>query len=45
MTRYTMFREPYGPGYAAFETLIRGWRDAGGLGGLEFTPEAQAAQA
>ncbi|MDB5724268.1 MAG: NAD(P)/FAD-dependent oxidoreductase [Novosphingobium sp.] len=45
VTRYTIFGEPYGPGYDAFDALIREWRDAGGFDGLEFTPEVQAAQA
>lgn len=30
--------EPYGPGWDAFETLLRDWREAGELAGLELTP-------
>jgi cyclohexanone monooxygenase len=40
VTRYTIFGEPYGPGYDAFDALIREWRDAGGFAGLEFEPHA-----
>jgi cyclohexanone monooxygenase len=32
--RYTIFGEPYGPGYDAFDDLIRGWRDEGSMAGL-----------
>jgi cyclohexanone monooxygenase len=39
VTRYTIFGEPYGAGYDAFDALIRDWRDAGGFAGLEFTPQ------
>jgi cyclohexanone monooxygenase len=34
--RYTIFGEPYGPGYNAFDKLIRDWRDNGEFAGLEF---------
>ncbi len=33
--RYTIFGEPYGPGYYAFDELIREWREAGDMAGLE----------
>ncbi|MDG2004854.1 MAG: NAD(P)/FAD-dependent oxidoreductase [Novosphingobium sp.] len=33
--RYTIFGEPYGPGYDAFDDLIREWRDEGGMAGME----------
>jgi cyclohexanone monooxygenase len=36
VTRYTIFGEPYGPGYDAFDALIRRWREDGGFAGLEF---------
>jgi cyclohexanone monooxygenase len=36
VTRYTIFGEPYGPGYNAFDDLIREWRDQGGFEGLLF---------
>ena len=34
VSRYTIFGEPYGPGYDAFDELIREWRDEGGMEGL-----------
>ena len=34
VNRYTIFGEPYGPGYAAFDALIREWREEGTLEGL-----------
>ncbi len=45
VTRYTIFGEPYGPGYDAFDALIREWREAGEFAGLVFTPQAATAQA
>jgi cyclohexanone monooxygenase len=36
--RYTIFGEPYGPGYYAFDELIRNWRDADDMAGLELLP-------
>ena len=36
VTRYTIFGEPYGPGYDAFDALIRDWRDRGDFAGLQF---------
>ena len=35
VTRYTVFGEPYGPGYYAFDDLIRDWREAGDMAGIE----------
>jgi cyclohexanone monooxygenase len=32
--RYTIFGEPYGPGYYAFDALIREWRERGDMAGL-----------
>jgi cyclohexanone monooxygenase len=32
--RYPIFGEPYGPGYDAFDALIRDWRNQGDLAGL-----------
>jgi len=32
--RYTIFGEPYGPGYDAFDDLIREWREEGSMQGL-----------
>ena len=40
VTRYTIFGEPYGPGYDAFDALIREWREQGEFAGLEFGPQA-----
>jgi cyclohexanone monooxygenase len=40
VTRYTIFGEPYGPGYNAFDALIREWRQVGTFEGLEFGPAA-----
>ncbi len=40
VTRYTIFGEPYGPGFHAFDDLLRRWRDAGDFEGLEFRPSA-----
>jgi cyclohexanone monooxygenase len=42
VTRYTIFGEPYGPGYEAFDQLIREWREQGDFTGLVFEPEQQA---
>lgn len=39
VTRYTIFGEPYGPGYEAFDALIREWRERGDFAGLEFRPQ------
>ena len=36
--RYTIFGEPYGPGYDAFDDLIREWRDEGSMAGLVLEP-------
>jgi cyclohexanone monooxygenase len=38
VTRYTIFGEPYGPGYLAFDELIRNWREQGDMQGLELLP-------
>jgi cyclohexanone monooxygenase len=43
VTRYTIFGEPYGPGYEAFDQLIRDWREQGDLAGLVFHPQEQDA--
>ena len=40
VTRYTIFGEPYGAGYDAFDALIREWREQGEFAGLEFGPQA-----
>jgi cyclohexanone monooxygenase len=43
VTRYTIFGEPYGPGYDAFDELLRDWRAKGDFAGLLFQPSlAQA---
>jgi cyclohexanone monooxygenase len=34
VTRYTIFGEPYGPGYYAFDDLIREWRVKGDMAGM-----------
>jgi cyclohexanone monooxygenase len=34
VNRYTIFGEPYGPGYNAFDALIREWREEGSMAGL-----------
>jgi len=36
--RYTIFGEPYGPGYDAFDDLIREWREEGGMEGMVLEP-------
>ncbi len=33
--RYTIFGDMYGPGYNAFDNLIRAWRDEGSMAGME----------
>ena len=33
--RYTIFGDMYGPGYNAFDDLIREWRDEGSMAGME----------
>ncbi|MCB2073165.1 MAG: NAD(P)/FAD-dependent oxidoreductase [Novosphingobium sp.] len=38
VTRYTIFGEPYGPGYDAFDELIGEWRDEGGMQGMVLQP-------
>jgi cyclohexanone monooxygenase len=36
VTRYTIFGEPYGPGYFAFDDLLSDWRNRGDFDGIEF---------
>lgn len=40
--RYTIFGEPYGPGYLAFDDLLRQWREKGDFDGLVFQPSAKS---
>ncbi len=40
--RYTIFGEPYGPGFFAFDDLLRQWREKGDFDGLQFSSPAVA---
>ena len=40
-SRYTIFGDMYGPGYNAFDDLIREWRDEGSLAGMQMVREGQ----
>lgn len=33
--RHTIFGDMYGPGYNAFDDLIRAWREEGSMAGIE----------
>ena len=41
-SRYTIFGDMYGPGYNAFDDLIREWRDEGSMAGMEMVRMAGA---
>lgn len=38
-----IFGEPYGPGFYAFDDLLKAWREQGDMAGLVLTPAAPAA--
>jgi cyclohexanone monooxygenase len=34
LNRSPLFGEPYGPGYSAFDRLLRAWREEGDMAGM-----------